>query len=290
MPDRYCDRRVRANRLSVGCPQRLRFFSPLPADNIALFAKAQFRDKNLPYTAARLEKNLPGVPNNFVDDYRAAQALFLAVPFAPREVKEVRHYESVPFQLVWRSPKRGGSFAVVEQVKEGDRVLARKTLDLVLTRSRLEETKDCIRRELAVLHQAPDHAHLIQLRAAYTQENKTVIILSPWADWNLSDSFVKRESLAWWNETVKNGTAEHLLMNWAVCIAAALYAPHHRRPRNLCSNSPPQMSLHLEVIMLDGIQYVSADSLKENEILPSFFTLKLQNGRQRANDRMVNRF
>ncbi|KAJ3169816.1 hypothetical protein HDU88_000454 [Geranomyces variabilis] len=118
---------------------------------------------------------------------------------------------------------------------EGDRVYARKTLDLGLARSRLEKTKDCIRRELAVLHQVPDHAHLVQLRAAYIQENKPVFLLSPWADLDLSDFFEKRESLAWWNESVKNGTAEHLLMDWAVCIAAALYALHnaHRKHRDL---------------------------------------------------------
>ncbi|KAJ3175698.1 Ribosomal protein S6 kinase alpha-4 [Geranomyces variabilis] len=214
----------------------------VPSDFIVNFARAGLRDKGLPFTQARLLK-VSGLPDEFTEDYRAGQALFLAVSFAPREYKVLSHYESVPFQLVWRSPRLDGSFAVVEHVKEGNVSYARKTVDLALARSHLRETQACIERELAILRIVPNHPHLVKMRAAYTQEKKTVFVLSPWATTDLAAFFAKKETLDWWKQAVHANAVMPMIDSWCVCIASALFTLHkaHIKHRDL---KPENVLLH----------------------------------------------
>jgi hypothetical protein len=87
----------------------------------------------------------------------------------------------VPFVVDANTNLRAGGYRIVDKVFEGDKPLARKTIN---DNNDLEK----IMMENKILRLATDNGnpHLVHLRCAYQQENHTCLVMYPWCEFDLS--------------------------------------------------------------------------------------------------------
>lgn len=117
-----------------------------------------------------------------------------------------------------------GSFGTVDEVEHTPtkRHFARKTIRIVHQRSLPALVQ--ARREVAALRSLK-HVHIVNLAASYTFENHFSIILSPVAEWNLSEYMHNDVSAV--SIRLKN------LSRWFLCLASAVKYMHEQSCQHL---------------------------------------------------------
>ena len=138
------------------------------------FMKAEIKDHRLPYTEKLLIRNLK-CSDTFADDFLLAQSSFFAVSFEPQEYKNLGPLEFTPFVVDAHSNLRASGYGMVEKVFEGDKPLARKTIS-----DHYDLAKIMMEIKILDLATGTGNPHLLQLRCAYKQENRTCLLLYPW--------------------------------------------------------------------------------------------------------------
>ena len=72
---------------------------------------------------------------------------------------------------------------------------------------------------------ATGNPHLLHLRCAYHQDDRTCIIVSPWCDLDLSAFLNNSRGLPWWTRLTGKEKLV-LITNWMACLASGLSALH----------------------------------------------------------------
>jgi serine/threonine protein kinase len=183
------------------------------------FVTAGIKDHHLPFTSTFLTENLQ-CSSAVIGDVLRAQSSHFAISFEPMEYKALNLLHFVPFVLDPETKLRKGSYGRVEKVFEGNEPFARKTISD-------NYDSDTIFMEIKVLKLATEtrNPHLLHLRCAYEQENRTYIIMHPWCDLDLSTFLQRAHMIPWWNEREPE---ERLILmtDWMACLASGLSALH----------------------------------------------------------------
>lgn len=189
---------------------------------IVNFVKAEIKDHRLPYTEEYLIRNLK-CSDTFADDFLLAQSKFFAVSFEPQEYKNLGPLDFTPFVVDAHTNLRAGGYGMVEKVFEGDKPLARKTIS-----DNYDLAK--IMMEIKILDLATDtgNPHLLHLRCAYKQENRTCLVLYPWCEFDLSVFLKSAHKMPWWTQ---RSTKEKLILitDWMACLTSGLSALHKKK-------------------------------------------------------------
>jgi serine/threonine protein kinase len=189
---------------------------------IVNFVKAGFTDNRLPYSKALLIENL-GCSNLEAENYLLAQSAFFAVSFEPQEYKNLGPLDFTPFVVDARTNLRAGGYGMVEKVFEGEKPLARNTIS-----DNYDLAK--IMMEIKILDLATDtgNPHLLHLRCAYKQENRTCLVLYPWCEFDLSDFLKSAHKMPWWTQ---RSTKKKLILitDWMACLTSGLSALHKKK-------------------------------------------------------------
>jgi serine/threonine protein kinase len=186
------------------------------------FMKAGIKDHRLPYTQAQLMENLKCSAME-ADDFLLAQSTFFAVSFEPQEYKTLGPLDFTPFVVDAHANLRAGGYGMVEKVFEGDNPLVRKTIS-----DNYDLAK--IMMEIKILDLATDtgNSHLLHLRCAYKQENRTCLVMYPWCEFDLSVFLKSAHKMPWWTQ---RSTKEKLILitDWMACLASGLSALHKKK-------------------------------------------------------------
>ncbi len=186
------------------------------------FVKAGIKDHRLPYTKELLIENLKCSVVE-ADDYLLAQSTFFAVSFEPQEYKNLGPLDFVPFSVDAHTNLRAGGYGMVEKVFEGEKPLARKTIS-----DNYDLAK--IMMEIKILDLATDtgNPHLLHLRCAYKQENRTCLVMYPWCEFDLSAFLNSSHEMPWWTQ---RSTKEKLILitDWMACLTSGLSALHKKK-------------------------------------------------------------
>ena len=200
------------------CTLRILIKADLSENYIISFAKASFKDKDLPYREKRLEKI-------FTDDddkekYINKQAELLSVKFELGEHLVIDDIQMVPF-LRYGTLKREGSYGVIYKVREvnTENFYARKVINS------LTHGQNVAARERRILSCIPKHLHLLELRASYECSGESVFILNPWVDLNMREFMNSMDSYKFWKKRNKS-EKPFLIINWIVCLSSALCSLH----------------------------------------------------------------
>jgi hypothetical protein len=189
---------------------------------IVNFVKAGIKDHRLPYTQAQLMENLKCSAME-ADDFLLAQSAFFAVSFEPQEYKNLGPLDFTPFVVDAHTNLRKGGYRMVEKVFEGNKPFARKTIsdnyDLVK-----------IMMEIKILRLATytGNPHLLHLRCAYQQENRTCLVIYPWCEFDVSVFLKSAHKMTWWTQ---RSTKKKLILitDWMACLASGLSALHNKK-------------------------------------------------------------
>lgn len=186
------------------------------------FVKAEIVDADLPLTEEDLVKNLNCSPKS-AQHFLLAQSSFFAVSFEPQEYKNLGPLDFTPFVVDAHTKLRQGGYGMVEKVFEGEKPLARKSIS-----DNYDESK--IHMEIKILDLATDtgNPHLLHLRCAYKQENRTCLVTYPWCEFDLSAFLNSSHELPWWTQ---RSTKEKLILitDWMACLASGLSALHKKK-------------------------------------------------------------
>jgi serine/threonine protein kinase len=194
--------------------------SPTVGNSIIVdLVKAGFVDADLPFSEEDLVKNLKCSPQHFI----LAQSAFFAVSFEPQEYKNLGPLDFVPFVADAHTNLRVGGYDMVEKVFEGNKSFARKTIS---DNYGLEK----IMMEIKILDLATDtgNPHLVHLRCAYQQENRTCLVMYPWCEIDLSTFLKSAHKMPWWTQRTPK---ERLILitDWMACLASGLSALHKKK-------------------------------------------------------------
>jgi serine/threonine protein kinase len=189
---------------------------------IVNFVKAGIKDHRLPYTEKYLIRNLK-CSDTEAEDFLLAQSAFFAVSFEPQEYKNLGPLDFVPFVADAHTNLRNGGYGMVEKVFECNKPFARKTIS-----DNYDLAK--IMMEIKILDLATDtgNPHLLHLRCAYRQENRTCLVIYPWCEFDLSTFLKSSHEMTWWTQ---RSTKEKLILitDWMACLASGLSALHKKK-------------------------------------------------------------
>ncbi len=189
-----------------------------PPELIVLLAQAALADKHMPYRLAALQKKLPDVPSTYLEELVSWQADALAVQFMPKQHQILNKNATVPFKAARQAGvQRRGAFGTVSKVNEAGQMYAKKT-------GSVEELTP----ELELLGKLPDLPHSVHLRASYEQNWRLHIIMSPWADTDLSMFLARPEVLPAWLTATRQQRGP-MLIGWMNCLAVGLADLHAHR-------------------------------------------------------------
>ena len=190
----------------------------VPRTLIEPLAQAGLADKHMPYRLAALQKQLPDVPSAYLEELVSWQAVALAVEFLPKQHQILAKNAMVPFKAARQAGgQRRGAFGTVSKFNEGSLTYARKT-----------GTVEELTPELELLDKLPDLPHNVNLRASYEQNRRLHIIMSPWADTDLSMFLARPEVLPAWLSATKQQRGV-MLISWMHCLAVGLADLHAHR-------------------------------------------------------------
>ncbi|KAI9346493.1 kinase-like domain-containing protein [Obelidium mucronatum] len=185
------------------------------------FVKAGIKDQHLPLSEACLIQNLKySYPE--ANDFLLAQSAFFAVSLEPQEFRILGPLDFIPFVVDSHTNLRAGGYGMVEKVFEGDNSYARKTISDNFNVGK-------IMMEIKILRLATDtrNPHLLHLRCAYQQENRTCLVMHPWCELDLNTFLERSHEMPWWTQRTSKEKLI-LITDWMACLASGLCALHKK--------------------------------------------------------------
>lgn len=193
------------------------------------FVEKGYTDQKLPLSNKTM--NTIFQDQNKIKAFQKMLSRKRVINFGQGEHKKIEgRFDLVPFRKIKRSKVRNGRFGKVDQVSEGyydnDKLFARKTID------RCEQNDQIIARELEIYKKLPMHVHLLSLRASYEQNNQIMLILDPWAEYNLEQFQRAPTDMIFWNTKTKNDQL-NLIINWMLCMVSTLGFLHQYKIKHI---------------------------------------------------------